>query len=125
MKKILLMILDGWGIAKNKEVSAIDQANTPFIDSLFDQYSHCTLQASALAVGLPEGQMGNSEVGHMNIGAGRIVYQDLVKINRAIDDGSMGENQVLLEAIDFALENNKRIHLIGLVSNGGVHMPDF
>ena len=121
MKKVLLMILDGWGIATNKEVSAIDKANTPYVDSLYSKYSHCRLQASALAVGLPEGQMGNSEVGHMNIGAGRIVYQDLVKINRAIEDGSMAENKALNEAIQYATENNKTLHLIGVVSVGGVH----
>lgn len=115
------MILDGWGIATNKEVSAIDKANTPFVDSLYKKYSHNTLEASGLAVGLPEGQMGNSEVGHMNIGAGRVVYQDLVKINNAIKDGSIAENEALKEAISYSKENNKAIHLIGLVSNGGVH----
>ena len=115
------MILDGWGIATNKEVSAIDHANTPFVDSLYSKYSHCRLEASALAVGLPEGQMGNSEVGHMNIGAGRIVYQDLVKINRAIQDGSMADNPVLKEAIQKSIDTNRKIHLIGLVSDGGVH----
>jgi len=121
MKKILLMILDGWGIATNKEVSAIDKANTPFVDSLYSKYSHCKLEASALAVGLPEGQMGNSEVGHMNIGAGRIVYQDLVKINLAIEDGSIAENQILKEAIRYSIDQQKPIHLMGLVSDGGVH----
>ncbi|HCD88562.1 MAG TPA: 2,3-bisphosphoglycerate-independent phosphoglycerate mutase, partial [Algoriphagus sp.] len=83
-KKVLLMILDGWGIATKPAVSAIDKAKTPFVDSLYTKYPHSTLEASGLAVGLPEGQMGNSEVGHMNIGAGRIVYQDLVKINQAV-----------------------------------------
>ena len=92
MKKILLMILDGWGIATNKEVSAIDKANTPFVDYLYSKYSNCQLEASSLAVGLPDGQMGNSELGHMNIGAGRIVYLDIVKFNRTIEDGSMEEN---------------------------------
>ena len=120
-KKVLLMILDGWGIAKNKDVSAIDHANTPFIDSLYEKYPHATLQASGLAVGLPEGQMGNSEVGHMNIGAGRVVYQDLVKINQAVEDGSLAENTVLQNAYREAAENNKTVHLIGLVSDGGVH----
>lgn len=120
-KKVLLMILDGWGIAKNKNVSAIDKANTPFIDSLYKKYNHSKLQASELAVGLPVGQMGNSEVGHMNIGAGRIVYQDLVRINKAIEEHELDNNKVLLDAINYANQNNKRIHLIGLLSDGGVH----
>lgn len=115
------MILDGWGIATNKEVSAIDKANTPFVDGLYTKYSNSTLEASGLAVGLPDGQMGNSEVGHMNIGAGRVVYQDLVKINNAVADGSIAENETLKTAYAFAKENNKSVHLIGLVSNGGVH----
>jgi 2,3-bisphosphoglycerate-independent phosphoglycerate mutase len=120
-KKVILLILDGWGIATDKSVSAIDKANTPFIDSLFDQYPHSTLEASGLAVGLPEGQMGNSEVGHMNIGAGRVVYQDLVKIGNAVKDGSIAENDALKEAIAYAKKEHKPIHLIGLVSDGGVH----
>lgn len=115
------MILDGWGIATNKDVSAIDHAKTPFIDSLYQDYSHNTLEASGLAVGLPDGQMGNSEVGHMNIGAGRVVYQDLVKLNKAAEDGSLGQNEVLKSAIDYAKSNDKDIHLIGLVSDGGIH----
>ena len=119
--KVLLMILDGWGIATNKEVSAIDHANTPFIDSLYNKYPHAKLNASGLSVGLPDGQMGNSEVGHMNIGAGRVVYQDLVKINKAVEDGSLSENDVLKETYKHAAENNKTVHLIGLVSDGGVH----
>ena len=86
------MILDGWGLAPNPEVSAIDKANTPFIDSLFHKYPHSKLEASGLAVGLPAGQMGNSEVGHMNIGAGRVVYQDLVKVNKAVADGDLKVN---------------------------------
>jgi 2,3-bisphosphoglycerate-independent phosphoglycerate mutase len=120
-KKVLLMILDGWGIATDKNVSAIDKAHTPFVDSLYGNYPHSTLEASGLAVGLPEGQMGNSEVGHMNIGAGRVVYQDLVKINNAVKDASIANNEALLEAIKYAKTNNKNIHLIGLVSDGGVH----
>ncbi len=115
------MILDGWGIAKDKSVSAIDKANTPFIDSLYKKYANSTLEASGMAVGLPDGQMGNSEVGHMNLGAGRVVYQDLVKINKAAEDGSLGENEVLVEAFENAKKNNKSIHFIGLVSDGGVH----
>jgi 2,3-bisphosphoglycerate-independent phosphoglycerate mutase len=120
-KKVLLMILDGWGIAKNQSVSAVDQANTPFIDSLYSKYANSRLEASGLAVGLPEGQMGNSEVGHMNIGAGRIVYQDLVKINKAIQDRELNDNSVLQDAFEYALRNDKRVHFMGLLSDGGVH----
>ncbi|OEK06975.1 2,3-bisphosphoglycerate-independent phosphoglycerate mutase [Roseivirga misakiensis] len=120
-KRVLLMILDGWGIAQDKSVSAIDKANTPVIDSLFKTYKHSTLEASGLAVGLPEGQMGNSEVGHMNIGAGRVVYQDLVKINKAVEENTLGQNETLKAALTFAKENDKKVHLMGLVSDGGVH----
>ncbi|GGF34734.1 2,3-bisphosphoglycerate-independent phosphoglycerate mutase [Echinicola rosea] len=120
-KKVLLMILDGWGLATNPEVSAIDKANTPFIDSLFEKYPHSKLDASGLAVGLPEGQMGNSEVGHMNIGAGRVVYQDLVKINKAVDEGDLKDNPILKKAFATAKERQKKVHFIGLVSDGGVH----
>ncbi|MBR09551.1 MAG: phosphoglycerate mutase (2,3-diphosphoglycerate-independent) [Rickettsiales bacterium] len=120
-KKVILIILDGWGIATNKSVSAIDKANTPFVDSLYGKYANSTLEASGLAVGLPEGQMGNSEVGHMNIGAGRVVYQDLVKINNAVQDGSLAKEKELVDAFAYAKENNKNIHFIGLVSDGGVH----
>lgn len=115
------MILDGWGIATNKKVSAVDQAKTPFIDSLYSRYPHSKLQASGLAVGLPEGQMGNSEVGHMNIGAGRVVYQDLVRINKALQESELDDNTVLKEAFAYARTNGKNIHFIGLVSDGGVH----
>lgn len=120
-KKVILMILDGWGIAKNPKVSAIDAANTPFIDSIYKKYSHSKLEASGLAVGLPVGQMGNSEVGHMNLGAGRVVYQDLVKINLAVEEKTLSKEQTLIDALDYAKKNNKKIHLIGLVSDGGVH----
>jgi len=120
-KKVILMILDGWGIATKPEVSAIDKANTPFMDSLYGKYSNSRLNASGLFVGLPDGQMGNSEVGHMNIGAGRIVYQDLVKINKAIEEKVLDTNEVYLDALKYARENNKKLHLIGLVSDGGVH----
>lgn len=120
-KKVLLMILDGWGIATNKAVSAIDQAKTPFVNSLYGKYAHSKLEASGLAVGLPVGQMGNSEVGHMNIGAGRIVYQDLVRINKAVEEKELDKNPVLLEAFLYAKKNNKNVHLMGLVSDGGVH----
>jgi 2,3-bisphosphoglycerate-independent phosphoglycerate mutase len=120
-KKVILMILDGWGIATNPEVSAIDKAKTPFVDSLYRNYPHSKLEASGLAVGLPEGQMGNSEVGHMNIGAGRVVYQDLVKINKAVIEGNLNNHPVLVEAFDYAKRESKKVHFIGLVSDGGVH----
>jgi 2,3-bisphosphoglycerate-independent phosphoglycerate mutase len=120
-KKVLLMILDGWGIATNKAVSAIDNAKTPFINSLYSKYPNSKLEASGLAVGLPAGQMGNSEVGHMNIGAGRVVYQDLVRVNKAIEDKELDSNPVLLDAFRYAKEKNKNVHFIGLVSDGGVH----
>jgi len=115
------MILDGWGIATNKKVSAIDQAKTPFVSSLYAKYANSKLQASGLAVGLPDGQMGNSEVGHMNIGAGRVVYQDLVRINKAVEENELKNNEVLAEAFALAKKENKTVHLIGLVSDGGVH----
>lgn len=115
------MILDGWGIATNKNVSAIDHARTPFINSLYPKYANSKLEASGLAVGLPAGQMGNSEVGHMNIGAGRVIYQDLVKVNKAITDKELDKNPVLLDAIQYAKSSNRNFHLIGLVSDGGVH----
>ncbi len=115
------MILDGWGLAKNKAVSAIDKAKTPFVSSLYGKYANSKLEASGLAVGLPEGQMGNSEVGHMNIGAGRVVYQDLVRINKAVEEKELDSNPVLVDAFNYAQKNNKNIHLIGLVSDGGVH----
>src|SRR6187399_1855011 len=120
-KKVILMILDGWGLGTNPKVSAIAAAKTPFVDSLFSKYPHSKLEASGLAVGLPVGQMGNSEVGHMNIGAGRVVYQDLVRVNKAIEEKELDTNPVLLEAFDYAKKNNKSVHYIGLVSDGGVH----
>lgn len=115
------MILDGWGIATNKDVSAVDQARTPFMDSLYGRYANSRLEASGLAVGLPEGQMGNSEVGHMNIGAGRVVYQDLVRINKALEEHELDTNPVLMEAFRYALQNGKSVHFMGLLSDGGVH----
>lgn len=120
-KKVALVILDGWGIAKDKNVSAIDKANTPFIDSLYRLYPNSKLEASGLEVGLPEGQMGNSEVGHMNLGAGRIVYQDLVKINLAVDNNELAKETVLIEAFTKAKEQGKKVHIMGLLSDGGVH----
>ena len=115
------MILDGWGMAANKDVSAIDRANTPFVDSLYKSYPNTQLEASGRAVGLPDGQMGNSEVGHMNLGAGRVVYQDLVKINLAIEDGSFFKEKTLLDAMETAKSEKRDLHLFGLVSDGGVH----
>ncbi|QJD77173.1 2,3-bisphosphoglycerate-independent phosphoglycerate mutase [Spirosoma rhododendri] len=120
-KKVILIILDGWGIPINPAVSAIEAAHTPFINSLYGKYPHSTLEASGLAVGLPVGQMGNSEVGHMNLGAGRIVYQDLVKINKAVDEHTLDNEPILVDALNFAKANGKKVHFIGLVSDGGVH----
>ena len=115
------MILDGWGKSPDPKVSAIDNAHTPFIDGLYTQYPNAQLRTDGLNVGLPEGQMGNSEVGHMNLGAGRIVYQDLAKLNLAVENKTMSQEQPLKEAFEYAKKNNKSIHFLGLVSDGGVH----
>ena len=115
------MILDGWGIATNPKVSAIDAAKTPFVDSLYKKYAHSKLEASGEAVGLPEGQMGNSEVGHMNLGAGRVVYQNLVRINKAVRENTLGQETELANAFAYAKKENKSVHFMGLVSDGGVH----
>ncbi|MBQ0087992.1 MAG: 2,3-bisphosphoglycerate-independent phosphoglycerate mutase [Prevotellaceae bacterium] len=120
-KKALLMILDGWGNGSKDKGDVIYNTPTPFIDSLNEKYVHSELQASGEYVGLPDGQMGNSEVGHLNIGAGRIVYQDLVKINRACKDNSIMDNPEIKSAYGYAKENGKNIHLMGLTSTGGVH----
>jgi 2,3-bisphosphoglycerate-independent phosphoglycerate mutase len=120
-KKVILIIMDGWGLGKVKKADAIQNANTPFVSSLYQKYPNSTLVTCGEAVGLPEGQMGNSEVGHLNLGAGRIVYQELQRINVAVRDGSFAKNEVLLNAIRFAKTNNKTLHLLGLVSDGGVH----
>lgn len=120
-KQVLLVILDGWGIAPNVEVSAVDKAQTPYFHELLQRFPHSTLQASGEAVGLPEGQMGNSEVGHMNIGAGRVVNQELVRIAKAIRERKLGQVPALKEALQYAKQNNKAFHLIGLLSDGGVH----
>ena len=120
MSRALLAIIDVFGIAKNPKVSAIDQARKPFIDSLFKEYPHTTLTASGEAVGLPEGQFGNSEVGHLNIGAGRIVWQELTRINKSIRDGDFYTDKTLLQAAQDARENG-RVHIMGLFSDGGVH----
>jgi len=115
------MILDGWGITQDPKVSAIYNAKTPFINGLYDTYPHAELRTDGEHVGLPEGQMGNSEVGHMNLGAGRIVYQNLARINKAVKEKTLGKEKVLLDTFKYAKENNKNVHLLGLVSNGGIH----
>lgn len=115
------MILDGWGKSPDPKISAVDQAKTPFIDSLYHKYPNTLLRTDGLNVGLPEGQMGNSEVGHMNLGAGRIVYQDLAKINIAVENKSIAQNLELVKAFDYAKKHNKKVHFLGLVSDGGVH----
>lgn len=120
-KKVILIIMDGWGLGKVKAADAIQNANVPFVTSLYNKYPHTTLVTCGEAVGLPAGQMGNSEVGHLNLGAGRIVYQELQRINVAIRDGEFYSNTQLLAAIHTAKNNNKPLHLLGLVSNGGVH----
>ncbi|WP_346882713.1 2,3-bisphosphoglycerate-independent phosphoglycerate mutase [uncultured Algibacter sp.] len=120
-KKVILMILDGWGNSPDPKVSAIDHANTPYIDSLYKKYPFASLRTDGLHVGLPEGQMGNSEVGHMNLGAGRIVYQDLVKVNLAVKNKTLNTEKVLVDAFKYAKTNNKDVHFLGLLSDGGVH----
>ncbi|MCW2120252.1 2,3-bisphosphoglycerate-independent phosphoglycerate mutase [Flavobacterium sp. 7A] len=120
-KKVILMILDGWGKSPDPKVSAIDNANVPYINSLYKNYPSAQLRTDGLHVGLPEGQMGNSEVGHMNLGAGRIVYQDLAKINLAVANKTLAKEQVLKDAFQYAKDNNKKVHFLGLVSDGGVH----
>ena len=120
-KKALLMILDGWGIGKHGKGDVIYRTPTPFLDYLTAVSAHSQLRASGEDVGLPDGQMGNSEVGHLNIGAGRVVYQDLVKINRACKDGSILQNKEVVAAYSYAKEKGKKLHLMGLTSTGGVH----
>ncbi|MCD8741642.1 2,3-bisphosphoglycerate-independent phosphoglycerate mutase [Mucilaginibacter roseus] len=115
------MILDGWGYGRQDQSNAIYAANTPFFDSLLQQYPNSKLEASGTAVGLPAGQMGNSEVGHMNLGAGRVVYQELGRINKAVDEKELAGNLVVKEAFDYAKQNGKDVHFIGLLSDGGVH----
>ncbi len=115
------MILDGWGKSPDPKISAIENAKTPFIDSLYTKYPNANLLTDGMNVGLPEGQMGNSEVGHMNLGAGRIVYQDLAKINLALKEDTLKDEKVLKDAFYYAKENNKAVHLLGLLSDGGVH----
>ena len=121
MRKTMLIIMDGWGIGQVPAADAILAADTPFVDSLYSKYPNTTLTTFGEAVGLPEGQMGNSEVGHLNLGAGRIVYQELQRINVAIRSGAFETNAALLQAINYAKTNNRKLHLLGLVSDGGVH----
>lgn len=120
-KKVALIILDGWGIGDGSKSDAIANSRTPFMNSLYKQYPHSTLRTSGENVGLPDGQMGNSEVGHLNIGAGRVVYQDLVRITKDVQGHVLDRNPVLVEALQYAVKNGKNVHLMGLVSDGGVH----
>ena len=120
-KKAILIIMDGWGLGKSKTSDAIQNANVPFVTSLYSNYPNSTLVTCGEAVGLPDGQMGNSEVGHLNLGAGRIVYQELQRINVAIQTGELAGNETLLASIKYAKDNGKPLHLLGLVSDGGVH----
>lgn len=117
----MLIIMDGWGLGPVKASDAIQNARVPFVSSLYSQYPNTTLITCGEAVGLPDGQMGNSEVGHLNLGAGRIVYQELQRIHVAVRDGSFAKNEALNKSIDYAISNNKNLHIIGLVSDGGVH----
>ncbi|MBE0677057.1 MAG: 2,3-bisphosphoglycerate-independent phosphoglycerate mutase [Bacteroidales bacterium] len=120
-RKVLLMILDGWGLGDGSEADVISQVSTPNMDGLMADYPSSRLRAAGEDVGLPEGQMGNSEVGHLNIGAGRVVYQDLVKINKACRSGEIRKNEVLVNAFNYARDNNRQVHFMGLLSDGGVH----
>ena len=120
-KKVILVIMDGWGLGQVAKADAIQNAKVPFVSSLYNKYPHSTLVTCGEQVGLPDGQMGNSEVGHLNLGAGRIVYQELQRINVAIRTGELANNPTLLASIQYAKENNKPLHLLGLVSDGGVH----
>jgi len=121
MKKVALVILDGWGHGNKDKSNAIFNANTPYIDSLYKTSLNTELRTDGRYVGLPENQMGNSEVGHLNIGAGRIVYQNLDKINKDIEHKKLDKNSVLLDSIEKAKSNDKPIHIMGLLSNGGIH----
>lgn len=120
-KPRMLLILDGWGLTDEKLGNGIAMANKPNYDKLWNSYPHCELSASGLDVGLPKGQMGNSEVGHLNIGAGRIIYQEFTRINKEIEEGGLFKNEALLGAIENAKKNNSDLHLLGLLSDGGVH----
>ena len=113
--------MDGWGYNTEQRFNAVANAKTPVLDSLTEAYAHTLISASGLDVGLPDGQMGNSEVGHTNIGAGRVVYQELTRVTKAIQDGDFFENKVLCKAVNDAVSNNKAVHIMGLMSPGGVH----
>ena len=121
MKPVLLVIMDGFGLAEDGPGNAISLARKPYLDKLWETCPHTTLGASGRDVGLPDGQMGNSEVGHLNMGAGRVVHQELTRINDACEDGSIEQNETLIEAMDAAIKINHPIHLMGLLSDGGVH----
>ena len=121
MKPVILCILDGVGIRKEKDGNAFKQAKTPNFDYMWKNYPHCTLEASGEFVGIPKGQMGNSEVGHTNIGAGRVVYQSFVKINNAIKDKSFFKNEAFLNAIENCKNNKSNLHILTMVSDGGIH----
>src|SRR4030067_280188 len=121
MGPLILMILDGYGLNPDPKGNAVAMAKKPNLDRIFSTYPYTTIKTSGLDVGLPEGQMGNSEVGHLNIGAGRIVYQDISRIDKAIKEGSFFQNRALLSALRYARDNKKALHLMGLVSDGGVH----
>lgn len=121
MKKTILIILDGWGIGNKSKSDAISNAKTPYIDNLMKNYPNSQLLTSGENVGLPDGIMGNSEVGHMNIGSGRVIFQDLVRINKDVKSGKIANNKALVEAFEYAKKNNKAVHFLGLVSDGGVH----
>ena len=121
MSRVGLIVLDGWGLRESREGNAVALARTPVFDELWDKYPHTTLEASGRAVGLSDGQMGNSEVGHLNLGAGRVVKQDILRIDEAIEDGSFFENPALLGAVSHARERGSTFHLMGLESDGGVH----
>ncbi len=123
-KSTVLIILDGWGYRENQESNAIYHAKTPFIDGLMQNYPNMLIETSGMAVGLPDGQMGNSEVGHVNLGAGRVVYQDFTRITKAIEDGEFEHNPTLCAAVDKAVNNDKAVHIFGLLSPGGVHSHD-
>jgi 2,3-bisphosphoglycerate-independent phosphoglycerate mutase len=120
-KRLMLIILDGWGINPDPSSSAIARAKTPCMNALMENWPHSTLTTFGEEVGLPFGQMGNSEVGHLNIGAGRVVYQELLRINKAVESGELGKNQILQELFDYCIQNNKPLHLLGLIGDGGVH----
>ncbi|TAF91943.1 MAG: 2,3-bisphosphoglycerate-independent phosphoglycerate mutase, partial [Bacteroidetes bacterium] len=120
-KPVVLIIMDGWGLGTQPQADAIQHAQVPFVNSLYQRYPHSTLITCGEEVGLPEGQMGNSEVGHLNIGAGRIVYQELQRINLAVKTGELATNTTLLAGFEYAKNQGKKVHFIGLVSDGGVH----